>query len=760
MLGFWYLLGPMRAYMQFPLAFMQNTGALWLVSAGVVGFAIVPRLLARPAIGRFVHTVLPATLAIVMAALAAYAYFFRVQAGRLALADAMAFRAFAWYVSTPVLALAVAGFAWFVWRRFWRAPAFFVTLSLFSVFFFYKIRIAHEHFWASRRLLPVILPGALLLATALLDSAIGRPLWARLRALSPSGRGPAIVGAAALATAALPIAVVFWRATSPVAHHVEYAGLIPQIERLSTRFGDRDLVLLEGRNAGSDLHVFGMPLAYIYARNVLVLDSPVPSKRLLEGFVHWARSRYDNVWFLGGGGTDLLTATVKAEPISSEKFRVPEYATAENAYPVGVRQKEFDYGIYRLVPSDQPGKGPIDLQIGDKDDVNVVRFHAKEFRADIGLKYRWTGPLSVRVAAGDGSRRPDAHNLDELRRQTGPRAGAGRLGLTRRPRTRSGDAHRRSQTVRVCHPCRPGSVAGRRRRSGAGGAPRPDLESGRAPRRKRHARSRRAPHASDGRVTAGRSGVQEQERQTRLVERSIWIVGAVLLAGYLLGTSVFFRKPEGRVVVGDATHHFVQLRSLVFDRDLQFRNEYVRLYGLSGGERDTEWIFSDLTPTGHVRNYMPVGPALLWAPLYLVGVSLLTALSWLGLTTPPDGFEHVLQLVPGVTGVLATTMAALMTWRLTRRWTTPAAAAIATLSVWLGSHALYLLVHLAGILARRIHARGHDVFLALARDARSNLGRAPRRVGRTGRHGRIDALAGCDSPRRAGDRDRSLEPAP
>jgi len=212
----------------------------------------------------------------------------------------------------------------------------------------------------------------------------------------------------ALATAALPIAVVFWRAASPVAHHVEYAGLIPQIERLSTRFGDRDLVLLEGRNAGSDLHVLGMPLAYIYARNVLVLDSPVPSKRLLEGFVHWARSRYDNVWFLGGGGTDLLTATVRAEPIASEKFRVPEYATAENAYPAGVREKEFDYGIYRLVPSDRPQKGPIDLQIGDKDDVNVVRFHAKEFRNDIGLKYRWTGPLSYVLLQGMA---PDARTL-------------------------------------------------------------------------------------------------------------------------------------------------------------------------------------------------------------------------------------------------------------------------------------------------------------------------------------------------------------
>jgi hypothetical protein len=400
LLGFWYLLGPMSAYMQYPAAFMRNTGALWLVGTGVVSLVILPRLLSRAGIAALVHRALPLTLAVVMVALATYAYFFRAPAGRLALADAMAFRAFAWYVTTPVLALAVAGFAWSVWRSFWRAPAFFVTLSLFSVFFFYKIRIAHEHLWASRRLLPVILPGALLLVTALLDTAVGQGLWARLRSRGVPVRLGAFAGAVSLAVATGLIGMSFWRATDPVAHHVEYAGLIPEIERLSARFGDRDLLLLEGRNAGSDLHVLGMPLAYIYARNVLVLDSPVPSKRQLERFVHWARAHYDNVWFLGGGGTDLLTATVGAEPVSSEKFRVPEYATAENAYPTGIRQKEFDYGIYRLTPRAATARGPIDLSIGDKDDVNVVRFHAKEFRADIGLKYRWTGPLSYVLLQG------------------------------------------------------------------------------------------------------------------------------------------------------------------------------------------------------------------------------------------------------------------------------------------------------------------------------------------------------------------------
>ena len=93
-------------------------------------------------------------------------------------------------------------------------------------------------------------------------------------------------------------------------------------------------------------------------------------------------------------------------------------------------------------------------------------------------------------------------------------------------------------------------------------------------------------------------------------------IGAVMLAAYLTAT-LAFPKPGGRIVVGDATHHFVQLRSLVFDRDLSFKNDYMRMYGLREEVPETDFIFSDPTPTGLVRNYMPIGPALLWAPAYL-----------------------------------------------------------------------------------------------------------------------------------------------
>jgi hypothetical protein len=161
-----------------------------------------------------------------------------------------------------------------------------------------------------------------------------------------------------------------------------------------------------------------------------------------------------------------------------------------------------------------------------------------------------------------------------------------------------------------------------------------------------------------------------------------------MLAAYLTAIGLF-PKPGGRVVFGDATHHFVQLRSAVFDRDFDFKNEYMRIYGLREEVPGTEFIFSDLTPTGHVRNYMPVGPAVLWAPLYLLAIGLQWAASAAGLAPPPTGYERMLQMTPGATGVVAATLAAWLAWRLARRWTNPESAAVATLAVWFGSSAIY-----------------------------------------------------------------------
>jgi hypothetical protein len=407
-IGLWYLANPMIAYAAYPLGFTRDQGGWWLVGLAVTTLLIGRVLVGRAVVSDRVRTWLPRALAALLVGLAAYAYFARSAGGTTAIHDAMAFRTFGWYVTPWVLAAMVGGTAVLVWTRFWRDPAFFVTFATFCVFFFYKTRIAPEHFWASRRFLAVILPGALLALAGGIVVVLDRLAGAgRAEAPRPDGPAGAVSGRAVrgwlpalgVVVLLLPIGATFWRASGPVRQHVEYGGLIPELERLAATIGDRDLAIVESRNAGSDLHMLGLPLAYIYAKHVLVLDSPVPDRRALENFVAWAATRFSRVLFLGGGGTDLLSRRLAAEPTAGGTFRVNEYETRINAYPSGVRRKDFEFGLYRLSLVAARANAPIDLRVGERDDLYVVRFHARERNAQ-GESFRWTGPQSFILLLG------------------------------------------------------------------------------------------------------------------------------------------------------------------------------------------------------------------------------------------------------------------------------------------------------------------------------------------------------------------------
>jgi hypothetical protein len=113
----------------------------------------------------------------------------------------------------------------------------------------------------------------------------------------------------------------------------------------------------------------------------------------MERFIAWARQHYAAVYFLGGGGTELLTKRIAVEPIGTEVFQVPEWSSAWNAVPDGDRRKEFDFSVYRFVDPPAAASGAVALDVGVNDDVNVLRFHAKERHAN-GTTFRWSRDVS------------------------------------------------------------------------------------------------------------------------------------------------------------------------------------------------------------------------------------------------------------------------------------------------------------------------------------------------------------------------------
>jgi hypothetical protein len=380
--------------------FFENLRPIHLAIIGVAAIAagVLLSLSRNRRVAHAVTTWAPPILAAAVVGAAVYAYFFRVPAGRLAPHDALSLRTFTWYFPRVGLVAAVGGFVLLVWKRFWRDPALLIVTAVYAFFVFYKIQIVPVHFWMARRFLPVILPAACLFLAG--GAFFG--VWSRRQ----DGGAAAAVGRTAKLRRGvawvLPLVFVgligtaLVRATRPILGHVEYQGIVPRLEKLAAEFGTRDLVIVESRRS-SDLHVLALPLAYAFDNNVLVLSTPRPDRKVFRDFLAWARGRYRNVYFVGSGGTDLLSRTIAVAPVSTERFRVPEYESVWNGYPRQAQQKEFDFSIYRFV--DPPAEPvPFDLKVGTDDDLYVVRFHAKE--RPNNQSYRWTTESSYVTIVG------------------------------------------------------------------------------------------------------------------------------------------------------------------------------------------------------------------------------------------------------------------------------------------------------------------------------------------------------------------------
>jgi hypothetical protein len=411
-----YFSGPMRAYSAIPLALMGGVPGL-LAGFGALAVSALVVHRARAAVPRHLQAMMrraPRVLAVGVVAGAVYAYFFREPVGRLAVHDAYALRVFGWYVGPIGLLAAVAGLATLAWTRFWKDPVLLTAGTFVSAFFFYKIRIVPEHFWQTRRYLPLILPFACLMMAA--------GAFAAYRHRLESVRPPVPPGArlrAALLCLPIPLAVLafvawtFMAAMRPILNHVEYAGLIPALERIARPFGDRDLILVEPRSS-ADTHVLATPLAYIYARNVLLFSTPRPDQAAVGRFLAWAGRTYDRVFLLAEGGLDLASASVGISAVRNERFSIPEYESARNAYPREIRQKKFNLNIYQLRPAAH-AVPLLDIDVGGFDDPWVLRMFARQDQD--GVTYRWLRdrsyvtfvgiPSSARaivIRAGDGGR--------------------------------------------------------------------------------------------------------------------------------------------------------------------------------------------------------------------------------------------------------------------------------------------------------------------------------------------------------------------
>ena len=166
--------------------------------------------------------------------------------------------------------------------------------------------------------------------------------------------------------------------------------------------------------------------------------------------------------------------------------------------------------------------------------------------------------------------------------------------------------------------------------------------------------------------------------------RTFVAIGVLFALAYVT-VQVWFPKPPGRVIDGDALGYYAWLRSVAFDGDIDFSNDY-RLLTDEFAE-DSE----ELTPlaTGRVPNKWPPGPAMLWAPLFLAIGAVVALLNLIGAQIPFDGLALPFKISAGVAGIAYATAGAWLCYDLARRIYPAASAFWATITLWLGGSLLY-----------------------------------------------------------------------
>ncbi len=140
-----------------------------------------------------------------------------------------------------------------------------------------------------------------------------------------------------------------------------------------------------------------------------------------------------------------------------------------------------------------------------------------------------------------------------------------------------------------------------------------------------------------------------------------------------------------RLYASDEIQYFAYLRSVWFDGDLSFDNEYRYFYdrNIARAWGFHETFLERQTETGLRINFAPVGSAILWSPFYAVADLTVVAMRAGGSSVPRDGFSqpYIAAVTYGsaVYGFLAVLLSAVAARRIV------GAGALAAGAVWIGT---------------------------------------------------------------------------
>ena len=163
------------------------------------------------------------------------------------------------------------------------------------------------------------------------------------------------------------------------------------------------------------------------------------------------------------------------------------------------------------------------------------------------------------------------------------------------------------------------------------------------------------------------------------------------VVAFLIATVVTLALVSTKIRGADEIEYFSHLRSAVFDRDLDFTNEYAHFHAQNpqGLAAFKETFLDRREPkTGRPINFAPIGSAVVWSPFYLGAHILVTNGVLQG---PADGFG------PSYTGAVAygssflAILGFVLAFRALKKYlgVTEGLALLSVLAVWFGTPAFY-----------------------------------------------------------------------
>jgi hypothetical protein len=160
--------------------------------------------------------------------------------------------------------------------------------------------------------------------------------------------------------------------------------------------------------------------------------------------------------------------------------------------------------------------------------------------------------------------------------------------------------------------------------------------------------------------------------------------GPLLTALFTVGLALQLQL--GARLQSDGFYYFAYLRSLAFDHDVNFMNDY-RMLGLG----DKTYLFQP-TATGHAESAWTIGPAIVWSPFFAVGHVAATRLRASGVDVATDGTSYPYRQAICVASLFYGLLGCWFAYRLTRLFYPGTLAAPAVVLTVAGSFMLWYLV--------------------------------------------------------------------